>query len=448
MYLEDGALPEDSKQARELVLMHPQFTMVDGVLYHVEPDKTLQVVPPASDRRTLFDTAHSGKFSGHLREAKIHGQLSKHYWWPKMRADITRWCRECLMCASRHVGRSVRPPLTPIPVAGPFDRVGVDIIQYPKSTNGNRYAVVFIDFLTKWPEVFPTADQSAATIARLLVEQIVCRHGVPAELLSDRGAAFLSKLLNEVYQLMGMRKINTTAYHSQLDGLVEQFNRTLTNMLAKTVQRHGADWDERLPYVLYAYRASLQESTRESPFFLLYGRDPKLPTEAVLTPPIDRELVELDYYKSVMIVGMAEAWKLSQAHICQAEKRQKGQHDHHANNAKFSIGDRVFVYMPGEKRGKAHKFALPFHGPHRVLALYNNGADVQLVGKPGAGVIRVALNRVRQCPREIPDPVSEHPDPPVDSIPEPPPAMNTEETTSLFPTPTASCWQGRLRRRT
>lgn len=163
--------------------------------------------------------------------------------------------------------------------------MGVDIIQYPKSANGNRYAVVFVDFLTKWPEVFATADQSAATIARLLVDQIICRHGIPTELLSDRGATFLSQLLSEVYQLMGMRKVNTTVYHPQTDGLVKRLNRTMTDMLAKTVQKHGTDWDERLPYVLFAYRASLQESTRESPFFLLYGRDPKLPTEETLTPP-------------------------------------------------------------------------------------------------------------------------------------------------------------------
>ena len=158
----------------------------------------------------------------------MHGQLARRYWWPRMRADISHWCRECTTCASHQVGKPVHPPLTPIPVAGPFDRVGVDVLQLPKSASGNRYAVVFVDFLTKWPEVFATPDQSALTIACLLVEQVICRHGVPAELLSDRGAAFLSQLLNEVYQLMGIRKTNTTAYHPQTDGLVERFNHTLT----------------------------------------------------------------------------------------------------------------------------------------------------------------------------------------------------------------------------
>ena len=155
-------------------------------------------------------------------------------------------------------GRASKPPLTPIPVSGPFDRVGVDVIKFAKSSSGNQYAVVFMDYLTKWPEVFAVADQTALTITKLLVEHVISRHGVPAELLSDRGAAFLSTLMWEVCQLMDIHQVNTTAYHPQTDGLVERFNRTLTEMLAKKVERNGQDWDTHLPFVLFAYRASLQ----------------------------------------------------------------------------------------------------------------------------------------------------------------------------------------------
>lgn len=80
----------------------------------------------------------------------------------------------------------------PIPVADPFDRIGVDVVQLPMSQNGNKYAIVFMDYLTKWTEVFATKDQTALTIVPLWVEQIISRHGVPAELLSHQGTAFLS----------------------------------------------------------------------------------------------------------------------------------------------------------------------------------------------------------------------------------------------------------------
>lgn len=213
------------------------------------------------------------------------------------------------MCATRSTGRNIKVPLTPIPVNGPFDRV--DVLKLPKTNRGHQYAVVFVDYLTKWPEVFAVRDQTAPTIAKLLVEKIISRHGVPTELLSDREANFLSNLLSEVYLLMGIKKLNTTAYHPQTDGLVERFNRTLTDMLSKTAQANGKDWDRRLPYVLFAYRSSPQSSTGESPFHLLYGRDPQLPTDAALSAIPDRSPIDIDDYKAILISNLSEAWMLA-----------------------------------------------------------------------------------------------------------------------------------------
>lgn len=169
----------------------------------------------------------------------MFSELRRHYYWPGMRGDTTRWSRGCLTCATYSTGRAVYPPLTPTLVAGPFDRVGVYVIQFPKSSSGNQYAVVFVDYLTKWPEVFPVPNQSAATIATLLVEKIVSRHGVPTEILSDRGKAFMSGLMSEVEGLLGCHRVNTTAYHPQTDGLVERFNRTLTTIPWKEMAETG-----------------------------------------------------------------------------------------------------------------------------------------------------------------------------------------------------------------
>lgn len=151
-FLEDGTLPEDVNEARKLVASQSQFSLIDDVLYHTEPDGTLRIIPPSNRRKELWRQLHSGKCGGHLKDAKMYGQLKRHYWWPKMRRDVTDWCRGCLTCATRNVGRHIQVPLTPIPVGGPFDRVGVDVIKYPKSSKGNQYAVVFVDYLTKWPE--------------------------------------------------------------------------------------------------------------------------------------------------------------------------------------------------------------------------------------------------------------------------------------------------------
>ena len=306
-----GELPEDDKVAKQLVLGQSSFSLNDNVLYSVLQDGTLRLVPPTADRPTLFEEAHAGRFGGHLRENKIYTQLCRHYWWQGMRSDITSWCRACKVCASRRVGQSIRPPLVPLPVAGAFDRMGVDVIQFVRSNSGNQYAVVFVDYLTKWVEAFPMKDQTALTITHLLVEKVISRHGVPRELLSDRGAAFLSSLLKDVSRLMGLKKFNTTAYDPQGDGLVERFNRTLTDMLSKTVDRSGKNWDECLPYVLFAFRTSMQESTQESPFHLLYGRDPCLPTEEALSVPATRQQFEIGSYQEELVTHLQETKELS-----------------------------------------------------------------------------------------------------------------------------------------
>lgn len=122
-----------------------------------------------------------------------------------MRSDLATWCRSCLQYATRSVGKPARPPLTPTLVGGPFDRVGVDVLNLPKTSRGNCYAIVFMDYLTKWPEVFATDNQTALTVAKLLVEEVISQHGVPRQLLSDRGPSFLSRLLLGVCSVMGVK---------------------------------------------------------------------------------------------------------------------------------------------------------------------------------------------------------------------------------------------------
>ena len=140
--------------------------MIEGILYYTETNKTVCLIPPECDHIKLFEEVHSGIFGAHLRDVKVHVELSKHYWWPGMRNDISKWCQSCLVCATRYPGRAVHPPLTPISVERPFHRVGVDVIQFATSHVGNQYAVVFTDYPTKWPEVFTTKDQTSFTTAK------------------------------------------------------------------------------------------------------------------------------------------------------------------------------------------------------------------------------------------------------------------------------------------
>ena len=172
-------------------------------------------------------------------------------------------------------------------------------------------------------------------------------------------------------------------------------------MLAKTVESSGKDWDRQLPFILFAYRASQQQSTMESPFYLVYGRDPRLPIESVLSPPKARNIIGLQEYGSEIVSKMSDPWELARQCIGRAQKRQKTFYDQRSRSAKFRVGDRVFLFKPSTKTGETRKFARPFHGPYRVLELGVNTAKIRRVDRPQDEPVLVAIDRLRQCPEEI-----------------------------------------------
>ena len=150
------------------------------------------------------------------------------------------FCKNCGECATvAGVGRRNKPPLHPVPIQRPFQIVGFDIMELPKTYQGNHYVIVFQDFMTKWPLVFPAPDQKAIRLARLVAEELLPQFGVPDAILSDRGANLLGRVMEEVCQLLGITKLNTTSYHPQCDGMVERLNRSLKSMLRKHVAKFG-----------------------------------------------------------------------------------------------------------------------------------------------------------------------------------------------------------------
>ena len=174
--------------------------------------------------------------------------------------------------------RAPQAPLQLVTVGVPMERVAVDIAgPFPVSASGNRYVVVLIDYFSKWPEVFPLPNQEAETVARALVDGIFCRFGVPDELHSDQGRNFESNLFRECCQLLGIRKTRTTPLHPQSDGMVECFNRTLVQEIAKRCRHGQNDWDLYIPSILLSYRSAVHEATGYTPAQLMMGRDLRLP---------------------------------------------------------------------------------------------------------------------------------------------------------------------------
>jgi len=207
--------------------------------------------------------------------------------------DAREYVRTCDECQKR--GKNKRnEPLHPIKVGQPYDRIGMDIVgPLPKTPRGNTHIVVATEYLTKWPEARAIPDAKAASVVSFFYEDIICRHGCPKEILTDRGTHFVNEMLNSLCDKLGVKHRLSTAYHPQTNGLVERFNRTLCETLAKFAGDNKDDWDLYISSALFAYRVRRHNTTRHEPFYLMYGRDATLPIEFVI-PTLQAQLPEKD----------------------------------------------------------------------------------------------------------------------------------------------------------
>ncbi len=151
----------------------------------------------------------------------------------------------------------------------PFERIGMDLIgPLERSARGHRFALVLVDYATRYPEAVALRNISAKSVAEALFSMI-SRVGIPKEILTDQGTAFMSRTIRELYGLLGIKSVRTSVYHPQTDGLVERFNRTLKTMIRKFVHEDAKNWDKWLEPLLFAVREVPQASTGFSPFELL-----------------------------------------------------------------------------------------------------------------------------------------------------------------------------------
>jgi len=171
--------------------------------------------------------------------------------------------------------------------AAPMEMIAIDITgPFPTTSKGNVCILVMCDYLTKWPEAFAMPNHNAETIAKIYVEEIVFRYGVPKNLLTDRGTEFLSNLIKGINDYFGILKLNTSPYHPQTDGLVERFNYTLTSMLSSYVYYKQTDWDAHIPSCLLAYRNAVHPGTGFTPFYLMYLRNTNMPVDILFQTPL------------------------------------------------------------------------------------------------------------------------------------------------------------------
>ena len=276
---------DEYKKIIKNISQEKTYTIKDDTLYKNTSGKLLRII-----RRHEFEGImylfHDHQISAHFGIQATYDKILERYWWKGMLKDITTYIKSCDQCQRRGKPQG-KHELHPIKVKEPFYQIGIDFVgPLPQTEKGNKYIIVAIDYFTKWPEAKALKEASAKEVSIFIFEDIICRHGCPQKILSDRGSHFNNQLIKDLTQKFEIKHNFSTPYHPKTNGLVERFNKTLCEALAKLSQE-TTKWDENIAPVLFAYRTKKNDSTRIQLFYLTYGRQAKLPTDNDDTKEID-----------------------------------------------------------------------------------------------------------------------------------------------------------------
>jgi hypothetical protein len=378
-YLGHDTLPNDATQARDIVLQSDQYFVHDNLLYHIWHTPAKRHLPernvvrlyiPRTFVDTVLNSCHDHVLAAHFGFQRTYDRIRQRYVWKGMYRDVDNWVRSCISCSQRKTHRhKVLAPMVKMKVPGTFQRVSVDVLgPLPITTSGNRYVLCFTDHCTRWPILVPLKTTDASTIARAFFDHVICVHGCPETLLSDRGANFLSKVVLEVCRIMQTQKLNTSSYHPQCNAIQERFNAVILDTISHYVNQFHTDWDNYLTAIQFAYRtAPATNSVGFSPFFLLYGREARLPLDVTLLKQCQYPEKTLRDHIHVLISQLETFREISKSQAETNQANTKDRYDVHAQDVEYQVGDTVWVYIPALQKGLSRKLMKFWSGPYLLV---------------------------------------------------------------------------------
>ena len=378
-YLEKKELIEeikDKKLKEKWKKNIEKYELRENKLYKKKNEEKRRVIPRYELEAVLY-LVHDEPLAGHVGIERCYDKMKERYYWKGMLNDIKEYVRSCDKCQRRGKPQE-KNELHCIKVKEPFYQIGLDFVgPLPATEKGNKYIIVAVDYFTKYPEAKAVKEATAKEVSTFIYEEIICRHGCVEKILTDRGSHFNNKMIQELMEKFKIKHNFSTPYHPKTNGLVERFNKTLCEGLAK-LGNERRNWDEFIAPTLFAYRTSKQSTTKIEPFYLTYGRKARLILDD------EEEIKEIKLNKRIedLLEKLPTERSKSKERIERKQQKQKEYHDKKIKiKEKFNVGDKVLYYNAAKEKQWSGKLEEKFKGYFIIKEILLNGSYRRMMGK-------------------------------------------------------------------
>ncbi|KAG5870678.1 hypothetical protein JTB14_023894 [Gonioctena quinquepunctata] len=309
-----------------------QFKKIPGLDFHDD----WKLVFPKNKRKDILLKCHDDPQAGHPGVFKTFKRVSEHFYWPKMKADISSHVKRC--------------PL-------------------PRSNRGFKFILVIVDNFSKFSLVIPLRNSTAKLVCTAVEDHLFFMFGPPKLLLSDNGSQFRSKEFKNLRANYAVKQIFTANYHAQANP-TERVNKTLETMIRCYVSENHKEWDKMLSKVACAIRTQVHESMRRTPYFVVFGRE--FPMNLEIGVPdssgdftVDQEILARD-----RSVPLQQLYKEVKGKLLKAAERNKRYYDLRHRDVKYEVGDEVYrknFVQSDAAKFYSSKLANKFVGPFIVF---------------------------------------------------------------------------------
>ena len=219
---------------------------------------------------------------GHKGPNKIIKYLQLCYYWDGLIEDVHEVHQNCQIC-QQESGPPCKFEYKQILPSHAFHSISLDAVgPFPTTFGKKKMLLVAIDNLTKWVEALPVARIDAPTTAQFLVKLVIHHHGCPVNIVTNIRSNFTSDIVRGTMELLKVNMKFVAPYRPQENGICKCVNGTLVQIIRKLAAHYNFDWDLVVPNAIFAYNISYRSVTSYSPFRLLYGCEPSIPSTLYL----------------------------------------------------------------------------------------------------------------------------------------------------------------------